>query len=110
MQAADGSERLEIADTGNPAKPLRPEAVSRHVQLTPFVFGAANVKRRGKAGASWQDNPASKPISNSEVCFWQLAAIIAGPWQPIAVWVALRAPLGGATLAVKFGGKDRVNE
>jgi hypothetical protein len=51
-----------------------------------------------------------KPISNSEVCFWQLAAIIAGPWQPIAVWVALRAPLGGATLAVKFGGKDRVNE
>jgi len=77
MQAADGSDRLEIADTGNPGKPLRPEAVSQHVQLTPFVFGAANVKRRGKAGASWQDNPASKPISNSrssEACFWPLAA------------------------------------
>jgi hypothetical protein len=42
--------------------------------------------------------------------FGRSRQIIAGPWQPIAVWVALRAPLGGATLAVKFGGKDRVNE
>jgi hypothetical protein len=36
--------------------------------------------------------------------------LVARRRRPIAIPAALQAPLGGATLAVKSDGKDRVNE